>query len=341
MVLVELLAYAADNLSYRQDSIANEAYLDTARQRISIRRQARLVDYFMHEGCNARAFVHFAVVGQGVALDAGTQLLSRVPKLAAEVAPASRPLDEAITGGALVFETGHDAVLDERLNELHFYSWGELGCCLPKGTTSAWLLGDLGGVLKVGDIVIFEEVLSPTTLVPEDADLTHRWAVRLTSVVPTTDPSGQLFHEPAVDGPVDVTEIVWDAADALPFPLCLSVVENEAVLEISVARGNVVLADHGLKVTGEDLGAVPEISLTLAPARPGRLLRDARRRCRCRRGSDRRWPRRRCRTGSTSRASSPCRSAPTRPGGRRRRSWRSTRARPRRWSSIWPARSVP
>jgi hypothetical protein len=45
-MLVELLAYAADNLSYRQDAIANEAYLATARQRVSVRRHARLVDYY-------------------------------------------------------------------------------------------------------------------------------------------------------------------------------------------------------------------------------------------------------------------------------------------------------
>ena len=33
----------------------------TARQRISVRRHARLVDYPLHEGCNARAWVHFEV----------------------------------------------------------------------------------------------------------------------------------------------------------------------------------------------------------------------------------------------------------------------------------------
>ena len=73
IALVELLAYVADELSYRQDAVANEAYLGTARQRVSVRRHARLVDYFMHEGCNARAFVHFDVVGQGVALGAATR----------------------------------------------------------------------------------------------------------------------------------------------------------------------------------------------------------------------------------------------------------------------------
>src|SRR5574340_1064064 len=59
-----------------------------------------------------------------------------------------------------------------------------------------------------------------------------------------------------------------DAADALHFALCLSVAER-ADLEISVALGNIVLADHGLTVADESLGAVPEPTLTLAPAMEG------------------------------------------------------------------------
>ena len=57
IMLVEVLAYVGDHLSYYQDAVATEAYLDTARQRISVRRHARLVDYRLHEGCNARAWV--------------------------------------------------------------------------------------------------------------------------------------------------------------------------------------------------------------------------------------------------------------------------------------------
>src|SRR4029077_7562637 len=45
IALVELLAYAGDYLSYRQDAVATEAYLGTARRRVSVRRHARLVDY--------------------------------------------------------------------------------------------------------------------------------------------------------------------------------------------------------------------------------------------------------------------------------------------------------
>ena len=69
MALVELLAYTGDRLSYQQDAVATEAYLATARRRISIRRHARLVDYRLHEGCNARAFVRLHVEQDSVAFD--------------------------------------------------------------------------------------------------------------------------------------------------------------------------------------------------------------------------------------------------------------------------------
>ena len=54
ITLVELLAYIGDDLSYYQDAVATEAYLQTARQRISVRRHARLVDYRLGEGCQAQ-----------------------------------------------------------------------------------------------------------------------------------------------------------------------------------------------------------------------------------------------------------------------------------------------
>ena len=41
VALVELMAYAGDRLSYYQDAVATEAYLGTARKRISVRRHAQ------------------------------------------------------------------------------------------------------------------------------------------------------------------------------------------------------------------------------------------------------------------------------------------------------------
>ena len=65
IALLELFAYEGDQLSYFQDAVANEAYLDTARQRISAKRHAKLVDYEMHDGRNAWTFVHLRVSTAG------------------------------------------------------------------------------------------------------------------------------------------------------------------------------------------------------------------------------------------------------------------------------------
>jgi hypothetical protein len=169
--------------------------------------------------------------------------------------PDSKEVRDALAAGALVFETARAADLFPDLNTLSVYTWGDLGCCVPRGATSTTLRGAHPN-LRVNDVVIFEEVVSPTTFEEKDADQAKRWAVRLTAVRPGTDPSGQLFDEPPVDGPLPITEIEWDVSDALPFPICISVKERPG-LEISVAHGNIVLADHGMTVRNEDLGVVP------------------------------------------------------------------------------------
>jgi hypothetical protein len=254
LTVVEILAYVADELSYRQDAVTTEAYLETARSRISLRRHARLVDYRMHDGCNARAWVQVAVSASSVELQAGTVLLSEVPGLPAQFKEGSTDYASAMAASPVVFETVDDAVLDVDLNELRFWTWGEQGCCLPAGSTSATVRGH-HAALRAGDVVVLAETVSPTTGEPEDADPSRRVAVRLADVNDSTDPSGALF----AGGTTDVTEIRWHADDALPFPLCLSVVEGD--LETAKVWGNIVLADHGASVTDDNLGSVPEPSL--------------------------------------------------------------------------------
>ena len=139
VALVEMLAYVGDHLSYRQDAVATEAYLGTARRRASVRRHARLVDYVMHDGSNARVWVRFEV-GQDMLLARGAQLFTRVPRLATRIAPASNDYSEARTAQPEFFETMHDAPLYRAHNEISFYTWGERECCLPEGATRATLL---------------------------------------------------------------------------------------------------------------------------------------------------------------------------------------------------------
>ena len=46
-MLLEMIAFLGDYLSYQQDAVATEAYLSTARLRTSVRRHVRLIDYPM------------------------------------------------------------------------------------------------------------------------------------------------------------------------------------------------------------------------------------------------------------------------------------------------------
>lgn len=302
ITLVELLAYTADYLSYYQDAVATEAYLGTARQRISVRRHARLMDYRLHEGCNARAWV---VIETSQDLELDTSEMGFITGL-----NAALPLQQAVLSSEELRLVPGDAyeffepwVLDGsgtvRLltahNEIQFHTWGGRECCLAKGATRATLLDAWRQEqappsedpkpaahddchhevdspapqaralqLQPGDILIFEEVIGPKTGVAADANPRHRHAVRLTRVTPAEDP---LSPGPVADGnatpySTPVVEIEWGDEDALPFPLCLSAIgeppDCRYLPKVSVARGNVLLADHGRTLPPEELGAVPK-----------------------------------------------------------------------------------
>jgi hypothetical protein len=297
VALVDTLAYVGDHLSYYQDAVATEAYLDTARQRISVRRHARLVDYFMHEGCNARAWicietdtdfkaddaldprnVYFITRSQDNLLGTGTLLTTEALQ---QVQVRNYEVFEPVTSAPISLYRAH--------SEIHFYTWEERGCCLPRGATSATLLNgkskppdlkdsddhspppdktDTPGKkdtaekqaaeneqqlhLQPGDVLIFEEIIGPQTGSAADADPSHRHAVRLTKVTSTRDPLNDQL----------VLEIEWSPEDALPFALCISALTDAAHgckynENVSVARGNVLLVDHGYTQPRQDLGIVP------------------------------------------------------------------------------------
>ena len=187
---MELLAYVGDHLSYFQDAVATEAYLGTARKRISVRRHARLLDYHMHDGCNARTWVWMNVAEGGDAdgkeLPAKTQLLTKGSETQAVVTKGdlAKVFEEE---KPLVFETMHPIFLHSSQNEISFYTWDDSECCLPRGSTRATLRNDPTLFLKPGDVLIFEEVYSPTKGTKADADPTHRHAVRLKEAKPIED----------------------------------------------------------------------------------------------------------------------------------------------------------
>ena len=320
IVLVELLSYIGDHLSYLQDAVGTETYLGTARKRISVRRHARLLDYFIKEGCNSRAWVCIDIdrVHSGTIVPKGTRLLTSSDHDSnnkSGIIVNQQSFKEALRSGAEAFETMYNITLFYAHNSILFYNWGDSYCCLPVGSTHATLRNDDGGnlekylftwnnvpgneqdnnelrdflkhnfnlgwidelpiekptddttilisdnvhqtvsiildnkkskavvsvngnqisellihkdnqgklkvytpSLKVGDILIFEEIISPTTKKAADKDIHRRHAVRLKEVVRNED---KLY-----DPPIPVIEIEWHYEDALPFPLCICIPRN-------------------------------------------------------------------------------------------------------------------
>jgi hypothetical protein len=294
IALVELLAYTGDYLSQYQDAVATEAYLETARLRISVRRHARLVDYRLFEGCNARAWL---TVDARTDFDLDLGLASFVTRYAGAREGRSqilwRELSHLMDAQYVVFEPLWPARPEVmRIHAAHsrieLYTWGDGECCLPKGATEATLIdawlppkptpapndrehytrraatsetiadGRKLDALAVGDVLILEEVIGPRTGVAADADPAHRHAVRIVelqrdvdSLYPTrdTEPRG-----------TPVVHVRWCLEDALPFALCVSTHKPApdcgALSGVSVARGNVILVDHGRSVS-ELLPPVP------------------------------------------------------------------------------------
>jgi hypothetical protein len=143
VVLVELMAYVGDHLSYYQDAVATEAYLGTARRRVSAARHARLLDYFAQDGCNARAWVCFKYGQTSPALLPKKSTLLTTPDgsgASMEVLAQGDSVEQEVNAGAEVFETMHDLWLYKSKNELEFYTWGEPDCWLAAGATQATLV---------------------------------------------------------------------------------------------------------------------------------------------------------------------------------------------------------
>jgi hypothetical protein len=271
---IELLAYHGDRWSSYQDAVGNEAFLEMVRQRTSARRHARLIDYGMHDGRNAWTWVHIAVKAP-VPLPQGTMLVTRITSaLGGDTGPPLVAMDakkitiETLEGdpalrAVLVFETAFPAQLAPSNNEIFLHTWGNEECCMPTGTTEAFLYAAQGSTairpaLKTGDWLLLEEVRGPLTGVKADASVAHRHMVLIDhDPQNTNDP---LFSSTLIDGApkewatgdptLPLLRVQWRRENALPFPLCVSSRTSGVGLirNVSVARGNIVLADHGLTV---------------------------------------------------------------------------------------------
>ncbi|WP_144109689.1 putative baseplate assembly protein [Paraburkholderia sp. BCC1886] len=303
VALVELLAYVGDYLSYYQDAVATEAYLNTARQRISVRRHARLVDYAVHEGCNARTWVCMEVDVAALRLVPDecrfvTDCHTAMPDVAAVLGPnalTNVPASQyqafsVMTGTATSTPTSKPMEARAAHNRISFHAWGARQYVLPEGATAAtlcdaWATDDAPDQdtartqiqthtnprkraladLQAGSFMLIEAVRNPVTGASDEADPAHRQVVRLTRVEPGIDP---VYDKP-------VLHVEWAADDALRFPLVVAMIgpapdcrylgpatDTEAAADVSVARANVWLVDHGVRFQEDVAGQVGIVATT-------------------------------------------------------------------------------
>ncbi len=233
MMLLELFAATADNLSYMQDRVANEAFLDTATQRRSVAAHLALIGYQMDDGASAYTWLAFQV-NAPASLSAGFKVSNN---------PSAG--DDPV----LVFETASDAQLLPANNQMPLYDWGNSNCCLPKAALSTVLNGDFSS-LAAGDYLIF------------DGGRDHRDVVRLTSdaqIVSAAQVSSPPSGSPPASPPGNVVVTVVNWSEDTPL-------SNDYCVDNTVVYGNVVLATHGETVQDEPLRKLSEQQITQVQA---------------------------------------------------------------------------
>jgi hypothetical protein len=222
MMLLELFASTADNLSYLQDRVANEAFLTTATQRRSVAGHLALLGYQMDEGASAHTWLQFQVNTQ--------QTLSGNPGFKVSNQPITS--DEPV----IVFETLGEAGLDPAHNQMALFDWGNSNCCLPSTALSAALAGSYAR-LKAGDYLLFDDGRGDRDVVRLNAS---PQVVSVTQVIPTA-----LGSPP----PGFVTIVNWSAATPL---------QNDYCVACTTVRGNLVPATHGETVNETLRSLTPE-----------------------------------------------------------------------------------
>jgi hypothetical protein len=253
VMLVEVMSALGDELSYYQDRIAREAYLETVTQRRSLRHHARLVDYEIHEGLAAATWMEVTVKNAASGwIDAGADVWA--------VSDHGDPVYYEIGRGLKDIIRTEKFHVNAAINSLAPHIWDEDQTCLPVGATEIYINGWHKADLPFNDTIADDQpcrwMLLKTN--PTDPALAQRrWMVCVIDISEHEDP---LVDDPSCDK--KITRLVWQPAQALPFEMDLA---STARFEV---RGNLVPATAGccqekMFVTGTDIG-------TLIPGLPGK-----------------------------------------------------------------------
>ena len=210
-MMVEAIAHHADFLSYYQDRVANEAFIDTATQRHSLRHHGALLGYPLFDGRSAETVMSFDVTNAGV-LPQGLAL----------------DLEGAPGEAALVYTTSEPVRVDPRYNAGAIIpaAWpGAAAADLPEGAADI-LLWQHGHDLTPGQRICFVQgaLAQIVTLTAVEELSLPGWVA---------DPS-----DPATNAQADVTRIAWSEPTS-------AALAPWATAEPFTIRGNLGDAVHG------------------------------------------------------------------------------------------------
>ena len=271
MMMAEVMSALGDEMAYYQDRVAREAYLQTATQRRSIQHHARLVDYHMHDGAGAFLWVDIQVRESEAgdppisdSLEAGSVIVS----------------SQGDSGLRIDFEIGHGMgrglatylgerpdtnsyAVDFRLNRIDPHCWDEDDLCLKVGTTEMFLDGHFEEIFPFSDETDERRegkwILLQTR--PENAAQAER--AHMVRVIDKHD-----MQDPVRGLPI--TRIRWEAEQALPFELDMSILQVHAnMVPATTGRTNEAFFVVGEDPTEMDLPLSLQRKLSRAVERQG------------------------------------------------------------------------
>jgi hypothetical protein len=238
-VLLSLLSAAADELSDYQDRVMNEAYLATARSRVSLARHARLLDCHVHQGNQASAWIALELIE-------GAEIL---PGESIEAWAGGR--EEAAPAGEAAVFLGGTPHLNHLLNALPLYTWSGAVLGLAAGALTADIaMPNQAAADAVAELIatgavprlLIQEHREPLTGNAAGADPDKRQLLEL-------DPGATQALRDPVTGSWYVT-VAWREEDRLHFDYTFAAqTPFGAFTDVSQFHGNVVELRHGREVT--------------------------------------------------------------------------------------------
>ena len=216
VMFAEAMSALGDDFAYYQDRVGREAYLETATQRRSLRRLASLVDYHIHDGLGASAWLDFEVNAANGQIAAGTQVSDARGRVVFEV---GHGIAETLAAPPKNYDVSQD------VNSMRAHRWDVGDVCLPAGATELFVLGHHTATLPLQDTPPGKEpgkwvLLKTVPLNP--AVRARAWMVRIVAAEKLAD---QVLADPYVPGsspPTNITRLQWEPAQATPFELDLA-----------------------------------------------------------------------------------------------------------------------